>query len=636
MIELAATPSRAGELMTALQNVRSFWDLAEVTEDAEPALQYLAQLHTDMAERDQIAAIRENWRKPLHSNPSTGLPWLREVAARRWDMRLGQSRLDIPTSVDLLPAEWREVISKCSNDLGLVQGSLARGHFDLVVILGGQARANQIRPYCAATLLKGAISTNRVVALAGERMMGKSEQAVAQRIGTEGMHERRSLAEGVMRAFELSQEDFRRKIPADGPTRQEVEKIFHGNPLTIQILTAPSVMEEVNAPTGGGTRLRPPSARACIEWLLTSSVELPKLERILCVTTPIYQVQNQIDLLQALSMAGIEAEACTAASWDAPTDAIRTNAQTFLSQHYLQELKAVVDAMERLGRVISAQSSRIGSGAIVVNPANVGDHATIRGNAAIGGSAEVRDDAYVGGHAQVADRAQILENARVSESAEVEAQATVSDHARVVGRARVVGEARIVGHAVVSGRTWIRGKTEVRGEAIVRGDTQLGDPSDPTAKRQVIVEGKAVVDGHVLISGNVKVTGNAEIYGSKGTKYPLRIECREGQLEIGGKARIYGSVCLRGAGRIAGNAFITGAAFIGGQCEITEPWHVQTLTTQVDDEPKIITVYRTYDGGFRVFVGQQERTLGNLWPELESPVQHLNAEVQALVSLVTQ
>jgi UDP-3-O-[3-hydroxymyristoyl] glucosamine N-acyltransferase len=587
----------APQLLDALTSIPELDDLIHQTMGLPEAIAHVSRIRSALApdERRQAKAILEMWRHPTHLDPPApgDLEGLANFVSTRWDMRLGAERDAIPTAPDFLPPSWADASLRMARALDWLDPTSAVGHFDCVIVLGGMVRANLVRTAYAATLLREkAISTPLVVGLTAERMLSPGECSIADQLGVAGLHERRSMADGLLHAFaqELGPDargKFDRVARPDEPVTQRASLRWDEDEVVLMILTAPRNID--------GTR---PSAAQCLEWLI-SNVQLPELNRVLIVTSPVYRVQNHIDALEALAWARLEAEVVTVGSDGTAPLGREDLRQVYQPQHYLQECKALVDALQRLNAIGQGALNVKGSQARLTQQARRRGNARIGGAAVAGGSARIQGDAYVGGRAWISDNAVVTGMAKVVGYAEVEANARVSGNAIVEGNARIAGDARVYENARVSGRAWVGARAVVRGDARVGGSVEVKDDA--------IVEGHARVFGRVFVESRVRIGGHVQISGREdgGIEWNRPREDAHliligaddeggGFLVIDDQAEISGDVVVRGAGKIYGRAKIRGLANIGSGADIFEAHHVQAMTT-ASGTP--ITVYRSVPEG---------------------------------------
>ncbi len=271
--------------------------------------------------------------RPRVSDPSLAVDWLTSYAAGRWDFRCGQERDFIPTSRELLPDSTATAVYTLADSWDMRTPRMANGDFDAVIVLGGLVRANLNRPQSAAALLSsGRITTPLVVGLAGDRDASPQEAALARQLGAPDDTELAALTFGMGSAFGVAPDQW---IPvADGSGGNGLRAVGPDG-LELLVVSAPVVAPGKRA-----------GAAAAFEWFARSSGLVTDASRILSITTPIYWIQNHIDLLERLAKVGSAAQLVTAGGGiDVVPDPLR---QTYLSQHYLQEIKSAIDALPRL------------------------------------------------------------------------------------------------------------------------------------------------------------------------------------------------------------------------------------------------------------------------------------------------
>lgn len=280
-------------------------------------------------ERDQAERIRSAWQQHRQTlrehSPTTGIERL-DLAKSAWDFRQGRERDAIPTSVELLPAPVARLIYDLAEAWGMTASQNPTGHFDAVLPIGGLLRANLARPATAARLVShGAITTNKVVGLSGEREMTPSEMTLAERLGLEVASEAEALQAGLTAAFSL------------GATAWENHHIDGGRIATNR--TGPIPVHLSVAPlTPAGRR---PTTGEALTWMQQQDV-LAESNSVLQITTPIYWIANHISVRTTIP----SEITLTTIGYD--QDLAPGSPQRFRSQHYLQEIKAAIDALPTL------------------------------------------------------------------------------------------------------------------------------------------------------------------------------------------------------------------------------------------------------------------------------------------------
>lgn len=287
------------------------------------------QLSTD--EQVQVDRILRRWASvedgragPPPRSRRARLTWLQDFARNRWDLRCGQERDRIPTSVELLPPAVADRVDELAQAWGM-RGSLpASGAFGAAVILGGFLPSNLHRAAAAAHLRgDGAVSYPVVIGLACLRPLAAAELRLAGALGIAGSTESDTMAYGMAAAFGAAGSQWR--------ARNGIREQVGDGGLRLLVTEVPLRPD--------GSR---PNTGESFAWLLSTGL-LEVAAGVLCVTTPLYWIQNHVNLLTRLPPTG--AVLVTAG---APPEAAGPPQPVYRSQHYLQEIKAAIDALPDL------------------------------------------------------------------------------------------------------------------------------------------------------------------------------------------------------------------------------------------------------------------------------------------------
>jgi hypothetical protein len=343
MIPMVETPGDARDLLTAMTSDPRIRALSEHFTTGFPAVvEHLQKVKATLptSEQAQAQVVESRWRNAaevpgrLPDEPGPALVWLTSLASTRWDLRAGAERDAIPTSAELLPDDVCDLVYGLAQDWGMRSPRLAVGEFDGVVVLGGLVRANLNRPQAAAdALASGDVSASYVVGLTGDRPLSDVEMDLASQMGLEGRNEQDSMAEGFGRAFGLAQDDW-------------IQSIEYGRPVRRYRLASGTELLIVLAPPRDDEGKQRASTESSFGWFARTSGLVDESSGLLVITTPIYWIQNHIDVLTKLAGAGSAARAITAGGTAEvmPPDLV----QHYRSQHYLQEIKSAFDAVPRL------------------------------------------------------------------------------------------------------------------------------------------------------------------------------------------------------------------------------------------------------------------------------------------------
>ncbi len=249
---------------------------------------------------------------------------LRRFARDRWDMRCGRERDRIPTSIELLPDPVLGLVRGLARDWGMVGPLPASGPYGAAVVLGGTLASTLNRSASAAAMLAaGEVSFPLVIGLASQRPLTGSERRQAAALGAIGSTEADIMAYGLASAFGADPGGWRGE---DGLWQQVRE-----DGLRLAVTQVPLRPD--------GSR---PNTGESFDWLLRTDL-LDVGAGLLCVTTPLYWIQNHINLLTRLPLAGTD---LVTAGGTADVAAVAQ--PRYLGQHLLQEIKAAIDALPDL------------------------------------------------------------------------------------------------------------------------------------------------------------------------------------------------------------------------------------------------------------------------------------------------
>ena len=326
LIESVTQDARVLSLLEIFTNSSELLRLAKHVERSSAVL--------NEAEQKQAMAIVQSWRSGVDADylrTNSGLERLKAKAAK-WDFRLGRERDSIPTSPDLLPHDIAELVEGLASDWGMKSGRPISGHYQVVAAMGGLVRANIARPATAAALiLDGTITADCVLGLAGERSTSRLERNLALDMGVPPDSEQDALRFGLERAFKLD--------PNLWSPRTDAPSLFENVAGTLPIIFGA-------APRISGTGRRATTGEA-FEWLL-QLFEMPPNSSVLQITTNIYWIANQIALrTNAPRRMRVSTIGQRESLHGGPV-------QQFRAQHYLQELKAVLDYLPKLEQWVMA------------------------------------------------------------------------------------------------------------------------------------------------------------------------------------------------------------------------------------------------------------------------------------------
>jgi hypothetical protein len=307
----------------------------------------LAEAIDDWAGSDALRVLVEEFGGEI---PDRDLPqlleWLEEFSAQHWNFRKERGeRNDVsPPQLSLLT---EKVIKAATKALGLVEGGgWRKGRYDHVLILGGKARACLSRPLFAAQLIaEEQFEVGTVTALGGFRRLDPEETALVERIeGATLGDEFAAMDAGVRRAFELADPSSERGEDSDvlGASWQ-VHEYETAAGLSVNVIAAPSSRP-------GDRRANTPDTLA---WFATEFAKLKQGQRVLVVTTDIYQPFQHADALRLLALPfGVDVD--TIGMVPGKVDHRLTH--NFEPHNYLQETRSTIRSLRLLHAALSGAS----------------------------------------------------------------------------------------------------------------------------------------------------------------------------------------------------------------------------------------------------------------------------------------
>lgn len=281
-------------------------------------------------EREQMERLLERWASWHHAEGAppqqartVRLAWLRDFA-RRWDLRCGRERDRIPTSVDVLPPRVAGLVDGLAEAWGMRAPREAAGAFGAAVVLGGFLASNLNRAAAAAQLRgDGAVSFPLAIGLASQRQLPAAEHRRAVALGATDGTESDTMAFAMARAFGVD--------PTRWRARQGYRELVGDDGLQLLVTEVPLHSDGSRPKTGDS-----------FAWLLRTGL-LDIGSGVLCVTTPLYWIQNHVNLLTQLPPT--EVSLVTAGGTAEIAGALQP---VYRSQHYLQEIKAAIDVLPEL------------------------------------------------------------------------------------------------------------------------------------------------------------------------------------------------------------------------------------------------------------------------------------------------
>ncbi len=209
---------------------------------------------------------------------------------------------------------------------------MCQGSFDVLLPIGGLVRANLARPKTASYLLSsGSITATRVVGMASKRRATLDEARIARDLGAPDRSEEDALRWGLELAFGLQGDSW---LSDD----EDPEELLQTN------LTGVIPVVLAGAPPIGDRRA---NTQEGMQWLLQKlqrRKELPATAKILQITTSIYWIANHIAIRTVVP------DSISLTTIGYLEDLAPPPRQRFFSQHYLQEIKATLEALPALAR----------------------------------------------------------------------------------------------------------------------------------------------------------------------------------------------------------------------------------------------------------------------------------------------
>ncbi len=271
------------------------------------------------------------------------LGWLDEFSDR-WDSRAGER--DAGEGAEL-PLETRQLVERAAASLGLAGGGVEpRGRYDVVLILGGLARACISRPaYTAEAIAESKLEVGRIVAIGAFRELSEGERALFEAVaGESAANEFEAMDRGVRRAFDL-------EAPSAESGPEDVENP-HARWRVHEYAMDGTVLEVAAAPSSEPEERRANTADT-LTWLAERRVDFRAVERVLIVTTDIYVPFQQADALRTL---GLPYEVEVEVAGVIPGLVDSQLAHGFEPHKYLQEIRSTIRAFRRLERALEGDA----------------------------------------------------------------------------------------------------------------------------------------------------------------------------------------------------------------------------------------------------------------------------------------
>lgn len=271
------------------------------------------------------------------------LEWL-DRFSDRWDFRRGER--DIGTSPQFT-ASAQKVVEVGASALGLVaRGTEPKGHFDVVLILGGLARACLSRPLFAARAVDdGALTAGRIVAIGAFRDLSEGEIGLLADFEAESVGDEFAAMDfGARHAFGVSEPNVRQGPPEENPNAAwRVHEYTTAAGISVEVAAAPSAEPEVRRANTADT----------LTWLLDTELELKSGQRLLIVTTDIYVPFQHAHALRLLALPfDVEVEVAGVV----PGLVDRRLAHEFPPDKFLQEIRSTIRSLRQLESALSART----------------------------------------------------------------------------------------------------------------------------------------------------------------------------------------------------------------------------------------------------------------------------------------
>jgi len=269
------------------------------------------------------------------------LAWLDDFSDR-WDSRSGERDIgEEPT----LPLQTRKQVERSAAALGLAAGGVEpRGRYDVVLILGGLARACISRPlYTARVMEKNELEVGKVVAIGAFRNLSEGEVNLFEPVaGASAGDEFEAMDRGVRKAFGLEELVATDRDDGESPYASwRVHEYRTESGTTVEVAAAPSSEPETRRANTADT----------LAWLAANRVDFGAAERILVVTTDIYVPFQQADALRTLGLPhGVEVEVAGVI----PGLVDPRLAHVFKTHKYLQEIRSAIRSLRRLHAALTA------------------------------------------------------------------------------------------------------------------------------------------------------------------------------------------------------------------------------------------------------------------------------------------
>lgn len=131
--------------------------------------------------------------------------------------------------------------------------------------------------------------------------------------------------------------------------------------------------------------------------------------------------------------------------------------------------------IEHEGNLSQTGFSWVYDNSMVLENAQVGDHAKLRDNSMVYGNAVISGTAVISYNSRVFDNAHVYGLAYVMNDATVFGNANVSDETGIIDNAMVFGDASIHGHACIMDGAAVFGCSDISGNAVISGNSRVVD-----------------------------------------------------------------------------------------------------------------------------------------------------------------
>ncbi|MEV0649656.1 hypothetical protein AB0I28_30810 [Phytomonospora sp. NPDC050363] len=266
-------------------------------------------------------------------------------SAEHWDFRDGRERAEARRHA-FEPATAALIVD-AARALGLLSARPPRHRdYTQVLILGGMVRACLVRTRFAADLLAGAVTTGRITAVGGFRVLTPGERELAAELGMpQPRFEVDALAEGVRRAFGATAHY---EVEEGGDPGTEPNRAWR---VTTYHLPDTTPAHVVAAPSSEPDSRRANTADTCRYWA-DEVVKLGPRDRVLVVTSTTYLPFQHADAIATIGLP--YGCAVDTVGIDLAAHPDERHRQRHDPDRCLQEIRSAIWSMRRLYETASA------------------------------------------------------------------------------------------------------------------------------------------------------------------------------------------------------------------------------------------------------------------------------------------